>query len=102
MKLAAMFDRDELNNLNTPVIVEGWDKVKGSGSKRRRYLAEFDEKERRALSALYPVFYRWYLVTGVPEQKFPLKILTVEPASEVPVIFTAVADDGEAAIEQRR
>ena len=69
MKLAALFDRDELNNLSTPVIVESWDKVKESGSKRRRYLAEFDEKERKALSALYPIFYRWYLVTGLPEQK---------------------------------
>lgn len=51
-----------------PVIVEAWDRLKGSGSKRRRYQAEFTEAERKLISSYYRKFYRWYLVTGTPDK----------------------------------
>jgi hypothetical protein len=57
--------RDELANLGFPVMVENWEKRK-SGRVKRAWLREFNESERRYLSAMYQLFYRWYLVTGTP------------------------------------
>lgn len=51
-----------------PVIVEIWDKLGRSGSKRRRYNDEFTEAERKLIARYYKRFYRWYLVTGTPKR----------------------------------
>ena len=57
--------RDDLQRLT--VIVEGWDRLGRSGSRRRRYNAEFDEKERATIARYYPIVYKWYLVKGYPQ-----------------------------------
>ncbi len=68
MKLVLELNQQELNNLQTPIIVEMYDKIKESGSKRRAYLKEFNEKERKKISAWYTLAYRWYLKTGTPQR----------------------------------
>ena len=68
MRIALLMNREELNALQYPVVVEMYSKVKESGSKRRKYLAEFSEYERRKIKELYELFYRWHLVRGTPEE----------------------------------
>jgi len=64
-------DTQELNELQYPIIVEMWDTVIGRnncGSKHRKWLAKFTEKERKLISYYYKLFYNWYLVKGTPQQ----------------------------------
>ena len=50
-----------------PVIVESWEKrLHGSG--RRRYRAEFTEKERATIARWQTKFEGWYLRTGTPKR----------------------------------
>ena len=67
MKLAIALDREELNSLYTQVVVEQWNK-RTFGKVKRVWLKEFNEKERKKASRLYPMFYDWYLVKGVPQR----------------------------------
>jgi len=67
MNLVMEFNREELNSLQFPIIVENWEKVKESGSKRRKWLAEFSEEERKTLGEYYKRFHEWYLKKGTPE-----------------------------------
>lgn len=39
-----------------------------TGRRKRRWLAEFTESERKACSKLYAQAYKWYLRTGVPKE----------------------------------
>lgn len=39
-----------------------------TGKRRRRWLAEFSEQERKAASKLFSQAHQWYLRTGVPEK----------------------------------
>ena len=50
------------------VIVEAWDHKKENCRARRRWLSTFTQAERDTISSYYYRFYRWYLVTGVPER----------------------------------
>lgn len=68
MKLAISLNHGELEALQTPVVVEMWDKRK-FGRIKRAWLAEFTEAERKAAAKLYPQFYSWYLVKGLPQHK---------------------------------
>jgi hypothetical protein len=67
MKAMVQLDRDELNQLQYPVVVEMWKHIESSGSKRRLYLKEFDESERAKVRHWYERFYDWYLRRGTPE-----------------------------------
>ena len=73
MKLvtALELDNQELNDLQTPIIVEMWDKIGGQaacGSKRRAYHKEFNKKERKLISYYHKLFYNWYMVKGTPQK----------------------------------
>ena len=68
MEIMISLNHEEINDLCYPVVVEQWDKVMGAGSKRRKYLKAFTDKERDTIRRYYKKFYRWYLVTGAPEQ----------------------------------
>ena len=68
MRIVALFNRDELDAMQYPVIVERWDK-KGYGKMKRAYNATFTDRERNKLAGLYHILYRWYLVTGTPAEK---------------------------------
>jgi hypothetical protein len=66
MRAMVELTRDEVSDLQYPVVVEMWDK-KNDGQRRRRWLAEFTEAERVKAKYWYDRFYRWYLVTGPRE-----------------------------------
>lgn len=68
MKMMIELSREELNNLQFPVMVEMWDKVQGSISKKRKYKLQFTNQERETISRYYKIFYNWYLVKGTPEK----------------------------------
>ena len=67
MNLAIDMEREELNALYTPVVVEQWDKRLG-GRIKRAWLKEFSESERQSATRLYKLFYHWYLVKGLPDR----------------------------------
>jgi len=70
-RLMMCLTHDELCNMQTAIVVETWEHFVGrdaAGSKRRKYHAEFDEKERKLAGKLHTRFYRWHLVTGVPQK----------------------------------
>lgn len=68
MKMMLQLNREELNALQYPVVVEMWDKVKGSMSKRRKYNEAFTEKERNTIRRYKGLFHNWFLVKGTPEK----------------------------------
>ena len=59
------------------VIVESWDRVGRSGSKRRRYNAAFTEAERRVIARYYTKFYGWEMRTGTP-RRVAMRLTTLE------------------------
>lgn len=69
-RLVLEFNRDDLSKMGYPVVVEMYDKVTdrdGSMKIKRAYREAFTEYERRKISKVYyPLFYKWYLKTGVP------------------------------------
>lgn len=67
MEMMLKLNKEELNNLQYSVVVEMWDKVQGSMSKRKKYNEEFTEQERETIRRYYKVFYNWYLVKGTPD-----------------------------------
>ena len=71
-----------------PVIVEGWEK-KNFGRHKRRWLAEFTEKERNKIARYYGKFYRWYLVTGAPK-KVAIRLNTITLLQRAVNFFAAV------------
>jgi hypothetical protein len=76
MKIYTAFNYDELNRLQYPVLLELWDRFK-DGSRRRKYLARFNEKEREILQHYYKLFYDWHFRRGTPEECI-MKITTYE------------------------
>ena len=67
-RLTMVFSREELVQLNTQVVVEGWDK-RLYGSVRRAWLTEFPlQSERQKIANLYKRWYDWYLVKGTPAE----------------------------------
>jgi hypothetical protein len=67
MEMMLQLNREELNALQYPVVVEMWDRVQGSMSKRRKYNEAFTEKERNTIRRYKSLFHNWFLVKGTPE-----------------------------------
>lgn len=69
-RLMLVFTADEIRReIAYPLICEvmygaTWD----TGTRRRRWAAEFTEAERKACSRLRNQAHRWYLTTGVPDE----------------------------------
>lgn len=61
-------DRGEIAALNPSVVVEMWDFVKHSMSRRRKYNELFTDSERARIREYYHAYRRWVLVTGFPEE----------------------------------
>ena len=68
MKLTVTLQSDEINRLQFPIVVEMWERVKGSGIKRKEYMKTFTQEERKTIYRYYRKFYDWYLRTGTPEE----------------------------------
>jgi len=65
-KIMLQLGAEEISALQTGVVVEMYPSVvlrsgKTSGSKRRKYHAEFSEAERKTISALHRLFYWWHI-----------------------------------------
>lgn len=53
--------------VNFQVLVECWPWLK-NGSYRRKYRQAFTQAERNKLAKFYGRFYRWQLISGVPDR----------------------------------
>lgn len=74
--------------VNYPVIVESWEKKK-NGSKRRKWMSEFDDSERRVISSYYARFYRWYLLSGTP-RKIACRMRTLVLLKKAVAFFASI------------
>jgi hypothetical protein len=69
MKLATVWEKHDLDALQSGVVVEGWKSIR-YGRGKRLFEAEFTEGERIQCRELYKVFLKWYSGvggTGVPQ-----------------------------------
>ena len=85
MKLVTVFEYDELNRLQSGVVVEGWRSVMSTGSGKRKFAAEFTEEEQDQCRHLWKIFTKWYSGvggTGVP-QKHAMSLETYELAKRL-------------------
>ena len=67
MHLSYTLDSEELARLQTPIVVEQWDK-KNFGRVKRLWLHSFNEADRKRASRLQKLFYQWYLIKGLPQE----------------------------------
>jgi len=65
-KLEIRFNSEEINNLNTSIVVENR-KFLGTGSGMRKFKEQFTEEERKRFPDFYKRFHNWYLIHGVPK-----------------------------------
>lgn len=91
MKLYASFERDkgEIDALNPSIVVEMWDFVKGSMSRRRKYNEAFTEDERKTITSYYNKYYGWTQRTGIPAE-VKMKISTYELLKRAGDFFATV------------
>ena len=70
--MAIIFEHDDLIKLQTPIIVEMWDRVMNTGSGKRKLNNEFTPEEINRIRQLYKVFYIWHFKkfggTGIPKE----------------------------------
>jgi len=93
MRLVLEYSREDLDNLQYPIMVESWERVAGAGAggkQRREYLLEFNSIERNTLQRYYRKFHRWYLVSGTPEKFVFRKLETIQLLKRA-ISFFAVA-----------
>lgn len=69
-KLYVAYERDtgDIEALNPSIVVEMWDFVKHSMSRRRKYKELFTDTERARIREYYHTYRRWVLVTGFPKE----------------------------------
>jgi len=74
MKATIVYEKRELEKLQSAIIVEMWDRVLGTGTGNRAFKTEFNSKERELIRVYYKIFYRWHLKIGIPQYyKMPIK-----------------------------
>lgn len=77
MRLITVFEYDDLKRLQPGILVEMWDRILSTGMGKRNFYHEFTESERATIKEYYKIFYRWHLVTGIP-QEYRMKISTYQ------------------------
>lgn len=89
VQLRLSFSGDFINQiLGYPVIVEAWDK-RDQGRVGRAYREAFNEEERRAIGAMYPAMYSWYLRTGIP-QRVGMRLRTLQLLQRAANFFASI------------
>lgn len=71
MKIRTIFERRELERLQSSVVVEMWKKVMTTGIGKRKFAESFTEEEQDKIREYYKIFYRWHYDHqrgGVPEE----------------------------------
>jgi hypothetical protein len=72
MRMAIIFNHDDLNKLQTPIIIEMWDRVMSTGSGKRKLTETFTPDEINRIKRLYKLFYKWHFSkvggTGIPDE----------------------------------
>ena len=77
VRLVPSFSFDKFRSLvQYEIIVECW-KHKESGRGKRRWMAEFTDKERATISRYYKIAYKWYLVDG-PSKRVSMHMSTLQ------------------------
>lgn len=74
--------------VNYAIIVECWDRSK-YGRGRRQWLVEFTQAERNKIASYYGRFYKWHLVSGVPD-KVSLHLSTLQLLQRAVAFFAAL------------
>lgn len=89
MRLVMAFNRDDLNALDFPIIVEAWNK-RLSGRAKRLWLSTFTQPERNKLDKLHTLFYGWYLRTGTPDEYLFRKGSTIDLIKRAVTFFATL------------
>ena len=80
-RLVFCYERDEISRvLQYGCVVEMWDHVVGrtaSGSKRRKYHAEFTVAERKTISRYHTQYREWMFGRGLPDHIYFRSPMTV-------------------------
>jgi hypothetical protein len=63
MKAMVQLSKDEVSQLQYPVVVETW-KRRLTISNKRKWLATFSETERTLAEEVYKQFYHWHIFSG--------------------------------------
>lgn len=67
MQLVMELSHEDLSSLCLGVIIEGWNR-RLYGHVQRAWLVEFSDEERKKAESLYDTFYRWTMITGLPQR----------------------------------
>jgi hypothetical protein len=72
MRMAIIFEHDDIVKLQTPIIIEMWDRVMNTGSGKRKLTEAFTPDEINRIKQLYKIFYTWHFKkfggTGIPKE----------------------------------
>ena len=70
MRIYTCYERDkgEIDALSPSIVVEMWEFLKGSLSRKIKYNEKFTDRERTLIREYYHKYRRWTLVTGLPEE----------------------------------
>lgn len=89
LALVPVFSGDQFKkHVAYPVIIEAWHK-RLDGSRRRKYQAQFNEKERATIARYQTKFYRWHLVTGTPKRVM-MKLETLQLLQRAVAFFAEI------------
>ena len=70
MRFAIIFNSEELNKMQWPIIVENWKRVLQSNSRRAKYCNAFNNEERKIIYHYYKsVFSPWFYKSGTPNER---------------------------------
>ena len=82
-------DHEELIDLQTSVIIEGWDKRK-FGRGKRMWLSEFTQEERDAAWHLHEKFFRWAMLDGIPQRHRFRTVTSLELVQKLVSFFARI------------
>lgn len=68
MKLATIFNHEELCQLQTMVVLEMWNKIMHTGVGKRKLNVEFSCNEIIRIKRWQKTFHRWNFVDGIPRE----------------------------------
>lgn len=91
MKIKVKWSREDLEKLQVGVIVEQW-KHLDTGRYRREFNKQFPKLSERIMirRKLYPLFYQWILVKGLPDTSQALTLKNYELSQRLANFFATI------------